>query len=326
MKRSMMGLVALTAILLTAGVSSVKTLQSRTSSLPSNNHQDNPPSPLTKSEERDLQRLISQALAWIATWHPAGVGCTDDQMEMATLIKQHAGEQVELGLRVTETNIGVNIDQLHVYFGFRRLHNLGLGPPKVDYFCESSYEEYIANIKRRSEQTREAHEEAMKRAKSDPLIGDVLRQIREKQAQIPIGKAERQEVRSYTIPLIEEKQVEPEGYWSEEKKYLYKRIIAVVRKEAEEIYCVPGKIVEITVPDFEIGDTGIFLLAEAQEPHGKSVEWIKFDREILSGKYDAYHAKSYELWPSETEASDALLRLRDLIRRKKVKTEKITCP
>lgn len=329
MRKVLLALLLLTSVVVIIGVKSRMAARLSTS-IPNDKQQETTVSPLTKAEESDLITLTGRTLVRDVTWNPQPTNCPrGNEIEAVDLVKQYRkyeGLEIHATRIIRERWLTVYLSQFHTWLSFRRFHHLGLGPPLVGYFCENSYEEYIAAEEQRLGQAGQISEEIIRRAEADSQMGEILRKLKEEDFQRTESSPPRHEVWRYRVPSLVERIVELDLSWSEEKKHLYERIIAVVRKEVENFHCVPGKNVQAIVPDFDVGDPDIFVLVEAPQPYGKSVEWIRFDRDPPDGKYNAYHAKSHELWPSEADAPKDLLRLRDLIRRKKVKLEKMVCP
>lgn len=287
------------------------------------------PSALTFAEESDLQRFTQQAIAWVLVWWWPKMNCLQGneiiEIDVAKLCKELEGQQIQANLITGERMLSIFLPALHIRIDFARLHEMGLGPPKVEFFCENSYEEYAIARKRFNEQVNENMKEAYERVKADPQIGKILEQIQKKaDERMPKDEMKRVETITYGVPLLIEPPVEGLESWSEQKKQLYERIIAVVNKEVEEAYCESGNITKVTVPDFNIGDPSIYILIEMSPSRNafKSeayIEWIEFDRDLQSGEYGAHHVKTIS-------RVDDLKRFRSLIEQRKIEELNILCP
>jgi hypothetical protein len=281
--------------------------------------------PLTSGEEADLKRLTDQALSWALLWNTQPSNCLQGDkvavLDLRKTYEQHRGQQVEMSLVITETNVGVYLAPLHLKLGFLRLKDFGLSPPSTSYFCESTYEEYVAAEKRKVEQQRSVGNQIRERAEADPQISEILKSA-EKDSEVPTSKPQEQ-TRSYKVPDLADQPVAAFDSWSEEKKHLFQRIAAIATGKVEEVFCEAGQTTRVLVPDFDMGEPSIYLLVEPPAGVKSSIDetsilWIQFTRNIATGDYDAYLVKTFGL-------PDELDWYRPLIEKRKARELKVTC-
>lgn len=281
---------------------------------------------LTSAEEADLKKLTDQAVSWALIWNTQPTKClqgdTVTPLDLRKTYEQHRGQQVEMTVVITEANVGVYLAPLHIKLGFRRLKDIGLSPPSPGYFCENSYQEYVAAETRKAEQQRPVGEQIRERAEADPQISAILKSLRNKDSEASTSKVQ-QDVRSYKIPDLAEHPVTPFGSWGEDKKQLFDRVAVISRKKVEEVFCEPGKSTRIIVPDFSVGDPSIYVLVEPPSSDNSSIDetsilWIQFTRNASTGNYDAYLVKSFGL-------PDELDWYRPLIENRRAKELNIIC-
>jgi len=144
MKRITQSLVAVGVVLLIFVVALIASRAPQTHS--SGKHQARSLPTLTQAEERGLDELIPQALTWAVTWVPEPTSCPlgvpeQETLDLTELYKRYEGQEVEMRLDITENNLKVYLVPLQTSLSFARLHNLGLSPPRLDFFCEDVPEE-----------------------------------------------------------------------------------------------------------------------------------------------------------------------------------------
>lgn len=99
--------------------------------------------------------------------------------------------------------------------------------------------------------------------------------------------------------------------WSDEKTALYDRVLDVIRDQ-EKLSCTTGETVEVTIPNFNLGDPAIYILINGPfYGGGDYIEWIDFDREPSTGEYSARHMKSLGL-PDEVRPLVPLIKSRQI--------------
>jgi hypothetical protein len=271
---------------------------------------------LTEAEEKDLQKLLRATLLFNKTWLRTIDGCRQgsevNRIDIAETIGKKEGQNIGLRLIVRQNSVIVILDSLHLYLVFPRLHSKGLGPAEERTFCENSYEESV-----QAQKQYQYFDRSKKDVLGDPGLTAIVDLINARYPSADYDRENRQETRNYLIPTLLTKPVQPYAAWSDEKKGLYQAAIETARNEAL-LHCKPGKTVKVITPDFDIGDPEIYILLE--DPAKKvSVEWIKFNREVLSAEYKAEHAKNLML-------PDEISTLVSLIRAKAVRELTVGCP
>jgi hypothetical protein len=275
-------------------------------------------SPLSQSEESDLHKLLSQALLSMKTWDGrTDTGCpevNEKQFNLTETIKEKEGQEIEIRLDVRENTLVVYLDQLRMYLVFPRLHDKGLAPPIDRQFCEKSYADSVATQKQYP-----YFERSKKTVRGDPGMTAIIDQINEKYPSPDDDKITREEVRTYRVPTLTAKAVEPYDDWNNEKKDLYKRILEIMQREAcLSLSYSPNYPVTVTVPDFNLGDPDIHLLLTGHSRNSSSIEWIIFSRDVSNGKYTAEPAKNLGL-------ADEIKPLIPLIKAKQAKQITVEC-
>ena len=290
------------------------------------NHQVSSPSPLTQAEERDLQKFTPQSLAWAATWvEPNNCWLKEDiPLNLSEVYKRHEGQKVEMRLSITRDHLKVYLVPLHTSLSFTRLYERGLSPPRLDYFCEATYEAHIANAQRLEQQIHRTGEAIRRQQEAiDPKLGERIEEENKKYPSMSEDKTERQEIKTYLVPPLVGQSIQAEATWNDEKRQLYGQVQSVAQREAcYSLSNTIGNQVAGTIPDFDVGDPEIYILFEGQPSqfgNGISIEWIRFKRNPSSGDYTAEHVKNFGL-PDETK------QLVPLIRKKRVGKVEVKCP
>jgi hypothetical protein len=219
---------------------------------------------LTQQERTDFASFTQKALAWNKTW-TAPTNCLKDdkivQLDFADLIRKHEGQQLETKLIITDDELVVAFDPLHLYLVFPRLHSLGLGLPKTGYFCEQTYEEYSGKSRKRI----------------DKINDNSLK-----------------ETKWFQFAPIKEAPTEQYNVWDDRKKRLFEHVLAVAT-DAAGWHCNKGDYVSIVIPDFQVGDPSIHVLLKAPGSNTTTIEWINFYRDSSTGEFIAQHVKNFGL-------------------------------
>ncbi|MDQ3920082.1 MAG: hypothetical protein M3348_16575 [Acidobacteriota bacterium] len=133
------------------------------------------------------------------------------------------------------------------------------------------------------------------------------------------GKGERQEVRTYQVPVPADNSVNGSVNWSGEKTTLYEKVVSVISDDIKQYRCNPGELVKVVLPDFNVGDPAVYVLVIPPGASETSIEWVGFMRVRSTGEYDAYHVKSIDL----TERTKYR---RSMIEQKKMRQLRVSCP
>lgn len=314
MKKLALTLIVILSLVVVAGFS-LKLLLHGEVTASRTSRQETMASPLSQTEESDLNKLLSLALLSMKTWDGrTDTGCpevNEKQFNLTETIREKEGKEIEIRLDVRENSLVVYLDQLRMYLVFPRLHDKGLAPPIDRQFCEKSYEDSIATQKQYP-----YFERSKKTVRGDPGMTAIVDRINERYPASDYNKITREESRRYRVPTLTAKAVEPYDAWNDEKRNLYERVLEVAREEAL-LHCQPDKPVRMTIPDFEIGDPDIHVLLDAPATR-RTVEWITFSRDVISGKYTAEPAKNLGL-------ADEIKPLIPLIKAKQAKQVTVEC-
>jgi hypothetical protein len=94
-------------------------------------------------------------------------------------------------------------------------------------------------------------------------------------------------------------------------------------KELKTTACFPGitqgVIFQVTVPEFDLGDPSIDVLAQPNIPAAEArIEWIIFDRDSSNGSYSARLEKAIR-------SADEIAHTKPIIERRKSRTFRIVC-
>lgn len=278
--------------------------------------------PLTTAEEHDLQKLLPQTLAWVATWWQPTNCLLNGQIvdyNFAALYKQYESQEIEISLDVGENTLVAYSDPLRIYVRFKRLHEFGLAPRDLQTYCGTSY----AQLKlwpgdSGTGQTSPIVEQA-RRSQANPKAIEAMESYIKKHPATPENTMRPQETRRVLLRALGQDSRDDEDPGSDQKTRLYEKVLAVIREQAV-FGCAPRAVVTATIPDFKIGDPSIYVLMNGPGYFGAPyIEWIFFDREASTGEYIAGHSKTFGL-------PDEVAPLPSLIKNKQIGQIKINCP
>jgi hypothetical protein len=270
---------------------------------------------LTEAEERDLEKLTPQTLLWISTWiQPTNCLVNENIQEpdFRETLKRYEGKEIEMRLEVHERSLVVSFDSLHTFLSFARLQKSGLAPAEYHLFCENSYKEYKTEISRLHDMNHPPSEEMLKQQSSrHPNSAEVMDGIRRMYSSPTEDQVLGEETRRYRVRQRTDSRANKLGNWSDEKRALYDHILDVIRNQ-EKLSCAPAETVEVTIPNFDLGDPAIYVLLNgAFYGGGDYIEWIDFERDPSTGEYSAQHLKSFGL-PDEVQPLATLIQTRQI--------------
>lgn len=280
---------------------------------------------LTAAEESQLSVSLSQALAWMITWNPTPLNCPNGKsgiIDLATLCKRYAGNVVRIHLEIRHTSVSVYVAQMHSIITFRRLSHFGLAPPSIEWVCADDYEELLAwrheQSEKRKNPSRTIHEAVEKARREDPQLGPFFDTLDNSQSEsIQANRAFRHEARDFSFPELCDHKMKPSR--SAEKENLYQRILQLVRNEVVRYQCIPKTTFEVMVPDFELGDPEINVLAEPNRRQSETIiVLIGFDRDSSNGAYRAYFKKAIS-------SPDIVEYTRPIVKRNQYRSLKLNC-
>lgn len=242
------------------------------------------------------------------------------ELDFAETYKKYEGQEIEMGVEIHERSVVVSFDALHTSLSFACLYDSGLSPAEDNLFCENSYKESKAEVSRLQEINRPGYEEMLKEQRQrNPKSAEVMDRIRAVHPSPPEDKIVKEETRRFRMTKLTESHAQEVVNWGEKKKALYHRVLEVVRDQAK-FGCGPGEKVEVTIPDFNLGDPAIYVLMKGPlYDVGHEIEWIDFDCDLSTGEYTAQHVKSFGL-------PDEIRSLVSMIKKKQITQLKLECP
>ena len=280
---------------------------------------------LTAVEENQLSVSLSQTLMWMITWNPTPLNCpnrTSGIIHLESLCKRYEGSIVRIHLEVRHTSVSVYIAQMHSIITFRRLFHLGLAPPSIEWVCADDYEELLAwrheQSQKREAPARTIHEAVEKARLEDSRLGPFFDALDNSQSEpTQANRAFRREVRDFSLPVLCDHKMKPSR--SPEKENLYQHILQLVRSEVIGYQCGPKTTFKIVVPNFELGDPEINVLAEPDSPQSETIiVLIGFDRDLSNGAYRAYLKKTID-------SPDIIEYTRPIVKRNQYRSLKFNC-
>lgn len=273
---------------------------------------------MSQEEKAELLRMIPHVIAWMVDWYSGDKApCPEgENIALKNQLEKAPNKQVMATIEASRSKIFVTMDALHHRFVFGRTQGKGLYLQTHNRYCTSSYAEHV----KKYEDSSKIAIQTMK-ATLDKLSALGIKVPSESEEDKVI--LYREDVLFDVSSLLPDKQrhAERKSEWDIAKKSLYNKFLNAVSLDSR-VTCEKGLEIELSIPDFEIDDPGIYLLLIERPGYsnasGRSIVYLGFRKNDSNTGHEISEIKLIGL-------EDEVNYFAKKIKEKSPRAEKIIC-